>query len=197
MLFCFACLVPLLIVPCPLALPVTLASCAIRPCVLRCSPALCALCCMCFVVVCWCMLLFAAVLFAVRVLWCHAVRFCPLRSVRCCAALWCCACVVLFVWCVPLLVPGAVLGCCVLCCFLWWCQVGCCVWLPVVVFWWRVSVSVFLSGRIACFPVVSVVCCPALPPCVVFCGAVLSFGGVLSCCGVILRCCLWLLFFQL
>ena len=63
-LFCCAHLVPLLIVPCSLALPVALGPGAVRPCVLRCSPALCALCCLRFVVACWCVLLFAAVLCA-------------------------------------------------------------------------------------------------------------------------------------
>ena len=53
-LFCCACLVSLLVVPCPLALPVALGPCALRRRVLRCSLALCALCCVCFVVACWC-----------------------------------------------------------------------------------------------------------------------------------------------
>ena len=52
---------PLLVVPRPVVLPVALGPCALRRCVLRCSPALCALCCVCFVVVCWCALLLAAV----------------------------------------------------------------------------------------------------------------------------------------
>ena len=54
--------------------------------------------------------------------------------------------------------------------------------------------SVSLSGRVACFPVVSVVCCGVLLPCVVFCGAVLWCGAVLSCSAVFWRCCLCLLF---
>ena len=88
-LFCFACLVPLLVAPCPLALRVALVSCALRRCVLRCSPALCAQCCVFFVVACWCVLLFAAVLCAVCVLGCRAVRSLspPLCAVLCCAAL--------------------------------------------------------------------------------------------------------------
>ena len=49
-LFCCARLVPLLVVTCPLALPVALGPCAVRRRVSRCSPALCALCCVCFVV---------------------------------------------------------------------------------------------------------------------------------------------------
>ena len=118
---------------------------------------------------------------------------CALRSVRCCASLCWCARVVLFVWCVLLLAPGAVVRCCVLCCFLWCAVVRCWVWWPVVVCWWRVSVSVSLSGRVVCFPVVGVVCCGALLSCVVFCGAVLSRGAVLLCSAVVLRCCWGLL----
>ena len=118
---------------------------------------------------------------------------CALRSVWCCASLCWCARVVLFMWCVLLLAPGAVVRCCVLCCFLWCAVVRCWVWWPVVVCWWRVSVSVSLSDRVVCFPVVGVVCCGALLSCVVFCGAVLSRGAVLLCSGVVLRCCWGLL----
>ena len=118
---------------------------------------------------------------------------CALRSARCCASLCWCARVVLFVWCVPLLAPGAVVRCCVLCCFLWCAVVRCWVCWPVVVCWWRVSVSVSLSGRVVCFPVVGVVCCGALLSCVVLCGAVLSRGAVLLLSAVVLRCCWGLL----
>ena len=118
---------------------------------------------------------------------------CALRSVRCCASLCWCARVVLFVWCVLLLAPGAVVRCCVLCCFLWCAMVRCWASWPVVVCWWRVSVSVSLSGRVVCFPVVGVGCCGALLSCVVFCGAVLSRGAVLLCSAVVLRCCWGLL----
>ena len=184
-LLCCARLVPLLVAPCPLAPPVALGPCALRRCVLRCSPTLCALCCVCFVVVWWCVLCVSrgAVLCVP----------CPLRSVRCCVSLCWCARVVLFVWCVLLLAPGAVVRCCVLCCFLWCAVVRCWVWWPVVVCWWCVSVSVSLSGRVVCFPVVGVVCCGALLSCVVFCGAVLSRGAVLLCSAVVLRCCWGLL----
>ena len=43
-LFCCTRLVPLLVVPCPLVLPVALGPCALRRSVLRCSPALCVFC---------------------------------------------------------------------------------------------------------------------------------------------------------
>ena len=118
---------------------------------------------------------------------------CPLRSLRCCASLCWCAPVVLFVWCVLLLAPGAVVRCCVLCCFLWCAVVWRWVWWPVVVCWWRVSVSVSLSGHVVCFPVLGVVCCGALLSFVMFCGAVLSRGAVLLCSAVVLRCCWGLL----
>ena len=110
---------------CPLALPVALGPSALRRCVLRCSPALCALCCVCFVVARECVLLFAALLCAVCVPGRCAVRsLCsPLRAVLCfavlvrsrcavrvvravagaCGAL---LCVVLF----PVVCRGAVLG---------------------------------------------------------------------------------------
>ena len=58
-LFCCTCLVSLIAVPCPQALPVALGACALRRCVLWCSPTLCAVCCVCFVVARWCALLFA------------------------------------------------------------------------------------------------------------------------------------------
>ena len=118
---------------------------------------------------------------------------CPLRSVRCCVPLCRCAWFVLFVWGVLLPAPGAVVRCCVLWCFLWRSVVRCWVWRPVVVCRWCVPVSVSLSGRLVCFPVVGVVCCGALLPCVVFCGAVLSRDAVLLCSAVVLRCCLCLL----
>ena len=148
--------------------------CALRRCVLRCSPALCVFC-------------RGAVVRAVCVLGCCAVRSlcsplcavlcfavlvrsrCAVRVVRAVVGAWCCGallCVVLF----PVVCPGAVLGLvargCLLVAFL---------------------VSVSLSGRVVCFPVVGVVCCGAPLSCVVFCGAVLSRGAVLLCSAVMLR----------
>ena len=118
---------------------------------------------------------------------------CPLRSVRRCLPLCWCACFLLSVWCVLLLANGAVVRCCVLCCFLWCSVVRCWVWRPVGVCWPCASVSVSLSGRVVWLPVGGVVCCGALLPCVVFCRAVLSRGAVLLCSAVVLRCCLCLL----
>ena len=126
-LLCCARLVPLLVAPCPPALPVAPGPCALRRCILRCSRALCALCCVCFVVAWWCVLLFAALLCAVCVLGCCAVRSlssplcavlcfavlvrlrCAARVVRAVAGAWCCGallCVVRF----PSVCCGAVLG---------------------------------------------------------------------------------------
>ena len=186
---CCARLVPLLVAPCPLAGPVALWPRALRRCVLRCV--LCAVCVLssrggacCCSPPCLVLCVSRGAVLCVP---------CALRSVRCCASLCWCARVVLFVWCVLVLAPGAVVRCCVLCCFLWCAVVRCWVWWPVVVCWWRVSVSVSLSGRLVCFPVVGVVCCGALLSCVVFCGAVLSRGAVLLCSAVVLVCCWGLL----
>ena len=118
-LCCFVALilVPLLIVPRPLMLPFALGFCALWRCVLPCSPVLCALCCVYFVVACSCALLFAAVGCAVCVLGCCAVRSlssplcavlcfavpvrlcCAVRVVRAIVDAWCCdalLCVALF-----------------------------------------------------------------------------------------------------
>ena len=138
----------------------------------------CALCCVCVLCVSWGVVLRVP---------------CRLRSVRCCAVLRWCACSVLFVWSALFVVPGAVVHYCVLCRVLWCALVWCWVWLPAVVLWWHDSVSVSLSGRVACLPVVGVVCCGGLLPCVVFCGAVLWCGAVLLRSAVFLRCCLCLL----
>ena len=165
---CCARWVLLLVPPC-LALPVALGPCALRRCVLRCSPVLCVFC---------------------RG---AGVRAVVGRSALCCVCpgVLCCAFSVLSALCGAVLrCAGALALCCscgARCCWrlvLWCAAVRCWVWWPVVVCWWRVSVS--LSGRVVCFPVV---CCGALLSCVVFCGAVLSRGAVLLCSAVVLRCC--------
>ena len=175
---CCARWVSLLVAPCPLALPVALGPCALRRCVLRCSPVLCvfcrgavvravvrrsSLCCVCPGVL-PCAFSFLPAL-------CGAVLRCAVALALCCSCGACCC------W-------RLVLWCAVVRCWVWW---------PVVVCWWRVSVSVSLSGRVVCFPVVGVVCCGALLSCAVFCGAVLSRGAVLLCSAVVLRCCWGLL----
>ena len=98
---------------------------------------------------------------------------CPLRPVRCCAALCLCPCVVLSALSALFLVPGVVgswcrcllLGVC------WW------LWLPGVVVWWCVSALVPVSGQ----AVAGRLPCGVLLPCVVSCGAVLPCGAVLWC----------------
>ena len=166
----------LLVAPCPLALPVALGPCAPRRCVLPCSPVLCVCC---------------------RG---AGVRAVVGRSALCCVCpgVLCCAFSVLSALCGAVLRCAGALALCfscgARCCWrlvLWCAMVRCWVWWPVVVCWWRVSVS--LSGRVVCFPVVGVVCCGALLSCVVFCGAVLSRGAVLLCSAVVLRCCWGLL----
>ena len=90
---CCALLVPLLVAPCPLALPVALGPCALRHCVLRCSPALCVPCCVCLVLARWCVLLFP-VLSAL----CGAVLRCAGALALCCSCGACC-CWRLVLWC--------------------------------------------------------------------------------------------------
>ena len=145
--------------------------------------------CVCFVVAPWCVLLFAALLCAVCVPGCCAVRSlssplcavlcfavlvrsrCAVPVVRAVAGAWCCA-ALLYVVLFPVVCRGAVLGL-VARGFL---LVAC----------FGVGVP---SGRVVCFPVVGVVCCGALLSCVLCCGAVLSRGAVLLCSAVVLRCC--------
>ena len=184
-LCCFVALVlvPLRVVPCPVVLPFAQGPCALRRFVL------CAVCVLSLRVGACCCSPLCVVL---CVFWGVCVP-CPPRSVQSCAWLCWCACVVLFVWCVLLLAPGAVVRCWVLRCFLWCSVVRCWVWWPVAVCWWCVSVSVSLFGCAVCFPVVGAVCRGALPPCVVFCGAVLSRGAVLLCSAVVWRCCWYLI----
>ena len=130
------------------------------------------------------------------------VRAVVRRSALCCvcSGVLCCAFPVLSALCGAVLrCAGALALCCSCgaCCWwrlvLWCAVVRCWLWWPVVVCWWRDSVSLSLSGRVVCFPVVGVVCCGALLSCVVFCGAVLSRGAVLLCSAVMLRCCWGLL----
>ena len=98
---------------------------------------------------------------------------CPLRPVRCCAALCWCPFVVLCASCVLFLVAGVVgswcrcllLGVC------WW------LWLPGIVVWWCVSSLVPVSGP----AVARRLPCGVLLPCAVSCGAVLPCGAVLWC----------------
>ena len=183
---CCARLVPLLVAPCPMALPVALGPCALRRCVLRCSPALCALCCVCFVVARWCVLLFAALPCAVCVsggcavrslcspfcaVLCFAVLVrsrCAVRVVRAVAGVWCCGallCVVLF----PVVCRGAVLGLVARDCLL----VAC----------FGVGVRVWPRGLLPC-GWCGLLWCPAFLCRVLWCCAVAWCCAVVRCCRV-------------
>ena len=202
MLFCGACFVSLLVVPCPLTLPVALWPCALRCCVLRCSLALCALCCVCFVVACWCVLLLAAVLCALCVPVCRAVRslsssLCAVlwsvllvrlrravHVVRAVTGAWCCGallCVVLL----PLAFCGAVLGlaargCLLVVCF----GVG----VPVTL---RRLLPCGWRGSLCCPASLCFVlwCCAVAWCCAVVCACFALLCPVMLCCAVLLvRC---------
>ena len=123
--------------------------------VLRC-PVLCSVALCCPVVVCSRALLFLCVFASaccllpaaarpLCVFWGVVLCFpCPLRSMRCCAALCWCPCVVLFPWSGLFLVPRAVGSWC-RCLFLgvrWW------LWLPGVVLWWCLSALMSMSGHV-------------------------------------------------
>ena len=151
-------------------------------CPVLCSVALC-----CGVVVCCRALPFVCVVACARCLFLAAVRLlcvfwgvvlcvpCPLRPVRCCAALCWCPFVVLCASSVLFPVDGVVgswsrsllLGVC------WW------LWLPGVVVWWCVSALVPVSGLAGAGRLP----CGVLLPCAVSCGAVLPCGAV-PCCPV-------------
>ena len=187
-LLCCAGLVPLLVAPCPLVLPVTLGPCALLCCLVRCSPALCAVCCVCFVVAWWCVLLFAALPCAVCVPGCCAVRslssllgavLCfavlvrlrsAVRLVRAVAGAWCCGallCVVLF----PLMCCGVVLGLMARGCLL----VAC----------FGVGVPVWPRGLLPC-GWRGLLWCPASLCRVLWCCAVAWCCAVVLCCRVVL-----------
>ena len=181
-LVCCARSVPLLVVPCPLVLPVALGPCALRRCVLRCSPALCVFC-RCVVV-------------------CAVVR----RSALCCVCPWvlCCAFPDLSALCGAVLRFAAALALCCSCgaCCCWrpvlWCAAVCCAvsfgvlwcsagsggpWLSAGAVLWRPAVRFPLLVVLVCVFSLCVRCCVALR--VVFFG----FGWVCavvgaSCCGV-------------
>ena len=207
---CCARWVPLLVAPCPLALPVALGPCALRRCVLRCSPVLCvfcrgalvravvrrsALCCVCPGVLCCAFPVLSAL--------CGAVLRCAGALALCCSCGACC-CWRLVLWCSVVLCCRVVLCCCALlsCCgavgacfALLWAVVLCCV--------------VLLVGCAVFCPVVVAACCGALllvlrVPCLlrsVRCGALLCWlwcpaslcrvlwrCAVVWCCAVVLCC---------
>ena len=160
--------------------------CGLSWCVLvfRC-PVLCSVALCCRVVVCCRALPFVCVVACACCLFPAAARLlcafwgvvlcvpCPLRPVRCCAALCWCPCVVLSASSVLFLVPGVVGS---------WCRcllLGVCwlLWVPGVVVWWCVSALVPVSG----LAVARHLHCVVLLPCVVSRGGVLPCGAVLWC----------------
>ena len=183
---CCARLVPLLVAPCPLALPVALGPCALRRCVLRCSPALCALCCVCPGVLCCAF----PVLSALR----GAVLRCAGALALCCS---CGACRCWRLWCAAV--------CCAVSCGVPWCGAGSVgPWLfaggvfrcrcPCLAAW---SASLWLVwfAVVPCFPVsCSVVLCCRVVLC---CCSLLSFCGAVGACFALLwavaLCCVVLL----
>ena len=190
---CCARLVPLLVAPCPLALPVALGPCALRRCVLRCSPgAVCsvlcafcrgavvravvrrsALCCVCLGVLCFA--------FPVLSVLCGGVLRCAGALALCCSCGACCS------W-------RLVLWCAAVCCAVSrgvpWCGAGSGgLWLSargvfrcrcLCVAAWSASLWLVWFAVVPCFPVsCSVVLC---------CRVVLCCCALLSCCGAVGAC---------
>ena len=190
---CCARLVPLLVAPCPLALPVALGPCALRRCVLRCSPgAVCsvlcvfcrgavvravvrrsALCCVCLGVLCCA--------FPVLSVLCGAVLRCAGALALCCSCGACC-CWRLVLWCAAV--------CCAVSRGVPWCGAGSggpwlsargvfrcrCLCLAA----WSASLWLVWFAVVPCFPVsCSVVLC---------CRVVLCCCALLLCCGAVGAC---------
>ena len=171
---CCARLVPLLVAPCPLALPVALGPCALRRCVLRCSPALCALC-----VLSW--RGGACCAFPVLSVLCGAVLRCAGALALCCSCGACC-CWRLVLWCAAV--------CCAVSCGVPWCGAGSGgPWLSAggvfrcrcpCLAAWSASLCLVWFAVVPCFPVsCSVVLC---------CRVVLCCCALLSCCGAVGAC---------
>ena len=171
---CCARLVPLLVAPCPLALPVALGPCALRRCVLRCSPATCALC-----VLSW--RGGACCAFPVLSVLCGAVLRCAGASALCCSCGACC-CWRLVLWCAAV--------CCAVSCGVPWCGAGSGgPWLSAggvfqcrcpCLAAWSASLGLVWFAVVPCFPVsCSVVLC---------CRVVLWCCALLSCCGAVGAC---------
>ena len=190
---CCARVVPLLVALCPLALPVALGPCALRRCVLRCSPppppvvcsVLCvfcrgalvravvrrsALCCVCLGMLCCA--------FPVLSVLCGAVLRCAGALVLCCSCGACC-CWRLVLWCAAV--------CCAVSCGVPWCGAGSGgPWLSAggvfrcrcpCLAAWSASLWLVWFAVVPCFPVsCSVVLC---------CRVVLCCCALLSCCGAV------------
>ena len=196
---CCARWVPLLVAPCPLALPAALGPCAQRRCVLRCSPVLCVFCrgAVARAVV--------ALLCAVCVPGCCAVRSlssplcavlcfavlvrsrCAVRVVRAVAGAWCCG----VPWCAagsggPWLSAGGVFRCRCPCLAAWSVSLWL-VWFAVVPCF-PVSCSVVLCCRVVLCCCALLSCCGAVGACFALLWAVVLCCAVL-CCAVGWLCC--------
>ena len=188
-LFCCARLVPLLVVPCPLVLPVALGPCALRRSVLRCAPALC-------------------VLFS-----CVAVCAVVRRSALCCVCSWvlCGAFPVLSALCGAMLRCAGALALCCSCaaCCCWrpvlWCAAVCCavsfgvlwsgagsggLWLSAGAVLWRPAVRFALLVVLVCVVSLCVRCCVALRVVLFGSGCVCAVVGDAA---VVCPCVLWCL----
>ena len=195
-LFCCARLVPLLVVSCPLVLPVALGHCALRRSVLRCSAAQC--------VFCRCVVVCAVFRRSALCCECPWVLCCafPVLSTLCGTVLRCAGALALCCLCGACCCWRSVLWCAAVCCaFFFWCAVvRCWVWWPVVVCWCRAVVSCcpfcFVGGVGLCLLSVFAVQCCAARFVVRFwlrlrCCRCLKLWRVPVCCGVslcVLRC---------
>ena len=204
---CCARWVLLLVAPCPLALPVALGPCALRRCVLRCSPVLCvfcrgavvravvgrsALCCVCPGVLCCAFPVLSA---PCGVCCAVLVRLrCAVRVVLAVAGALCCG----VPWCGagsggPWLSAGGVFRCRCPCLAAWSVSLWL-VWFAVVPCF-PVSCSVVLCCRVVLCCCALLSCCGAVGACfallwaVVLCCVVLLVGSAVFCPVVVSACC--------
>ena len=217
-LLCCARLVPLLVAPCPLALPAALGPCALRRSVLRCSPALCVfcrgavvravvrrsvLCCVCPGVLCCAFPVLSALCGAVLrcagalALCCSCGACCCWRLVLWCAAV-CCSVSFGVPWCGagsggPCLSAGGVFQCRCPCLAAWSASLWL-VWFAVVPSF-PVPCSVVLCCRVVLCCCALLSCCGAVGACfallwpVVLCCVVLLVGCAVFCPVVVSACC--------
>ena len=181
-LFCCARLVPLLVLPCPLVLPVALGPCALRRSVLRCSPAL-SVFCRCVVV---CAVVRRSALCCVYP-WVLRGAF-PVLSGLCGAVLRCAGALALCCSCGACCCWRPVLWCAAVCCAVsfgvLWCGAGSGgPWLSAGAVLWRPAVRFALLVVLVCVLSLCVRCCVALRVVLFSSGCVRAVVGA-SCCGV-------------
>ena len=181
-LFCCARLVPLLVVPCPLVLPVALGPCALRRSVLRCSPALC--------VFCRCVVVCAVVRRSGLCCVCPWLLWCvfPVLSALCGAVLRCAGALPLCCSCGACCCWRPVLSCVAVCFVVsfgvLWCGAGWGgPWLSAGAVLWRPAVRFALLVVLVCVFSLCVRCCAALRVVLLGSGCVYAVVDA-SCCGV-------------